>query len=262
MAREFFDLSFDIERLYWKLDEAKLKQIPFALANALTITAGQSKDALQLEIRDVFDKPTPWIQRSIRFSRTSKKGPFFVYVFLSEDNEKGIPPVKILRAHVRGGQRRQKRHERSMALGGLFGEEGDGYTRPASRTRGARLNQYGNLSGPKYQSILSRLKLLNTEGSDQNETTRSKVRNKNKNRAEYYVGEGDRWRGVWERYGPNQGKRGKTILPRKRRPVLIFIKKARYEDRFDIKFVVETTFNKNMSKNFGFALARAIKTAK
>lgn len=262
-----------------RLDKAKLKQIPFALANALTITAGQSKDALEHEIRDVFDRPTNRIQKSPKFSRTSKKGPFYVYVFLSEDSDKGVAPKNILRAHVYGGQRAQKGHERGLAKIGAFGDSGDGYTRPADRS-GVRLNQYGNMAASKYQQILSRLKAFDTAGSDQNESTRSKARNRNKNRAQYFVAEGDRFTAVWERYGSTQGTRTarvsdirskkerkvsyktRQILPRKRRPVLVFLKKAQYEDRFDIQFVVQSTFNKNMSKNFGFALARAIKTAK
>lgn len=274
---KYFDLSFDVERLYWKLDEAKLKHVPFALANALTITAGQAKDALEREIKDVFDRPTPYVQKSARFTRTSKKGPFFVYVFISEDKAKGAAPSKILKPHVVGGRRNQKRHEILLSQVGAFGGMGEGFTRPADRTGGAKLNQYGNLPASKYVQILSQAKAFKEQGSNANETKRSKARSKNRTR--FFIAPGDRFTAVWERYGSTQGKTTtakassiktrkqinvkSSILPRKRRPVLIFIDKANYEaERLDIPFVVKIAHEKNFKKNFGFALARAIRTAK
>lgn len=121
-----------LRRMSGRLDAVAVKQMPFALAVALSDTAKQAADDVKQKLPTVFDRPTPFTVRGIRFSRARKTDqPISAFVF--------VPPVqgRYLRVQVRGGTRR-----------------------PAGRAllipREARRNVYGNLPRGYIARMLAR----------------------------------------------------------------------------------------------------------
>ena len=117
---------------------------------------------------------------------------------------------------------------------------------------GARLNQYGNISGGQMTQLLSVLKLFPEVGYLANITPGSRKRNK-KPRNYFLVG----WEnkglraGVWERMTSGRVK-----------PILIFIKNPSYYARFKFYDVVRRSINKNVNRRFAEAFEAALSSKK
>ena len=136
-----------LRELLAQMDDAGKRQMPFAAARALTLTARQVAAAETAHIMAVFDKPTPFTQRAMGFtpaSRTNLKATAFV-----KDLQ-----AKYLQPGVDGGERQFKSFEQKFA-------DGDG-VQVALPGRGTDLNQYGNISKAKIRRIA---RDVNTSGN-------------------------------------------------------------------------------------------------
>jgi len=68
-------LSFDLDISgAVKLTNAITKQIPFAMAKALTLTAIQAQTDIVQAMTQVFDRPTPYTLNSL-YAQPATKGP-------------------------------------------------------------------------------------------------------------------------------------------------------------------------------------------
>lgn len=252
-------VKIETEVLQRKLTRLEREQLPFALSLAINRTADIVKGAESDQIRDVFDRPTPFTQKATLLSRpANKRGPFTRDVFLRNEATKGTPPVKYLAPEVRGGSRRHKRYERVLQRAGILGASE--FTVPGN---GARLNVYGNMSAGQIVQILSVLKANTTSGFNANQTKRSKARNKKPR--EYFVarrgavtsGGVSRWprlpEGIWERYGAY----GARV-----RPVLLFVDSASYTARFRFTPVAERVYREQFAHQFRAALRQAVGSAR
>lgn len=219
------------------------KQIPFITSLSLNRTGQKVKAKEEHEIRDVFDRPTPFIQNSI-FLKPSNKTNLTATVGIKDFASKSVPATKILEAEIKGGSRRLKRYE--IALRRVGALPNGYYTVPGAA---AQIDQYGNIARKHITQILAYFKAFPEAGYKANSTERSRARlkrgTKKKLGVSYFVGrpgDGKSPLGIWMRIHSSFGSAIK--------PVLIFIKSAQYQSVFDFKFVAENTVKKEFSGEF------------
>lgn len=249
-------VNIDIRDALKQLADIKDKQLPFATSLAINRTAQKVKEREQHEIRDVFYRPTPFIQNSI-FIKPSNKTNLTARVGV-KDNAfgKGIPAIKPLEAEIVGGERRLKRYEVALRAIGVLP---DGYfTVPGE---GAEIDSFGNMKAGQIRQLLSYFRANRDVGSTSNSTdkTRAKLaKNTNTKRGiSYFVGspgDGKAPLGIWMKVYSNFG----TAI----RPILIFVQSANYEAIFDFELVAKTTVDREIDGEFAKALDEAIRTAK
>lgn len=254
------NIKVDTKSVLRQLANIKDKQLPFATSLAINRTANKVKERQQHEIRDIFDRPTPYIQNSI-FVKPSNKNTLTAKVGIKDQSfGKGVPAIKPLRAEISGGERRLKRYEIALrAIGALP----NGYATVPGEA--AEIDGYGNIKSGQIRQILSYLQANKESGFVSNSTaeTRAKLRKGTKKRSgvSYFVGAPGGGRsplGVWRRTHS-----GSLTGPSKPlQPILIFVKSTNYEPIYDFKFVAETTVKREWDSQFVKAWQEAERTAK
>jgi hypothetical protein len=200
-------------------------------------------DAVKAEVDRVFDRPTPYVRNGFRVikvgqtvtsSAATRKednaaavaiiagaGEIFADVEYKEGNDVSagqgggaIPTRKILAAQVAGGTRRFKRFEIALQRVGAL---------PAGLmvvpARGARLDQYGNITGARITAILSDLRAFQETGFKANraEGVRGRFFVIRQKSASHPFAPG-----IYERR-----KRGNPVM------IMAFVKPPTYRPRFD-----------------------------
>lgn len=230
------------------------KQIPFAASLAINNTARKVKEKEEHEIRDVFDRPTSYIQNSI-FVKPSNKRNLTATVGIKDFTVKGNPATKILKAEISGGARRLKRYE--VLLRSVGALPSGYYTVPGAA---AEIDQNGNMKRSQLNKIVSYFKAFPEAGYKANSTDKTRARlakgSKSRYGVEYFVGKvGQKQQlGIWQRLIGGLGARV--------RPVLIFVQSNNYEAVFDFEFVAVNTVKKEFDREFQVAVQRAIGSAR
>lgn len=135
-----------------------------------TINAGEeARDRVVAEMRQKFDRPTPFILRSLRLTSASggrigrKATDREVHLgFVTAFEKFGLgtdPVVDTLEPQIEGGRRRPKPHELRLRRAGVLGN--NEYLVPSRTTR---LNRYGNVSQGEIVRMLSDLRTFNEAG--------------------------------------------------------------------------------------------------
>ena len=96
-----------------KLTNAIAKQVPFAMAKALTLTAIQAQTDIVQAMTQVFDHPTPYTLNST-YVIPATKDRLESFVQLKDSAAKGTPAIKFLGPEVFGGERNPKRGEKAL----------------------------------------------------------------------------------------------------------------------------------------------------
>ena len=65
-------VDFDVARFAARLDAIHTKQVPFAVARALTLTAQQARDQITAELPSIFDRPTPFTEKGFAIKSATK----------------------------------------------------------------------------------------------------------------------------------------------------------------------------------------------
>lgn len=249
-------LSIDVRDVLKQLADVKDKQLPFATSLAINRTAQKVKAKEEHEIRDVFDRPTPYIQNSV-FIKPSTKTSLTAKVGIKDQAfGKGLPAIKPLQAEISGGERRLKRYEEALRSIGVLPE---GYfTVPGEA---ANIDSFGNIARGQIVQILSYFRANRDVGSTSNSTDKTRAKlaksTNTKRGISYFVGspgDGKAPLGIWMKVFSNFG----TAI----RPILIFVKSANYEPIYDFKFVAKTTIDSEWDMAFNAAWAEAQRTAK
>lgn len=155
-------LTFDIRdngaQLLRQVDKIRKERIPRALKEAANESGRYIHGALRSEMREVFDRPTPWALGGLRFKLATEAKPL-VRIWIEETPGKGIPAARFLAAEIEGGPRKLKRFERALIAAGKMP--------PGSRAvpgRQAPLDAYGNVPGPFIVRMLSDLRAFGESG--------------------------------------------------------------------------------------------------
>lgn len=248
-------VSHDVDKLAGWLSDLQRKQIPFAASVAINRTAELVKSAEELEIRDVFDRPTP-LTRSAVFVKRSNKQSLEAVVGLKDYAAKGTAASKYLATEITGGVRRLKRFERALRAVGVLPE--GMFALPGT---GIELDAYGNISPGLITQILSYFKAFPEAGYKANITAarRAKLKKgtKSKRGFEYFVGRPGDGRlplGIWRRINTGFGSAVK--------PVMIFVERAGYEALLDFVYVASQTVEREFPRQFRAALDEALRSAR
>lgn len=194
------------------------------------------------EMKVVFDRPTPWIQKGLvkalpygkdrqvggrRFGQTlANSGTYF------ENFPVGRSPSDVIRPHVYGGGRRQKANEKrlqsigAIPLGG-YAIMGNGYPR----------NGYGNIPGSVYSKMLADLGTIPTAKAGKKREGK---------RAQFFVmqDESGNPTHIAERVGDDV------------RTVLVFTQSVNYTVRYDFHKVGREQLAYSLPRHFDRILAR------
>ena len=120
-----------------QLTRLERKQIPFAAAKALTMTASDAKRAIDRQLPMKLDRPTRFTMNAIAIRRATKS---------NQQSEVYVRPLQAqyLRYQIEGGVRK--------ARGGGIGVP----------TRNARLNKFGNIPGRRSGLIKNKRQFIAT----------------------------------------------------------------------------------------------------
>ena len=230
------------------------RQIAYATAPALTRTAKAVEEKQKREMRDVFDRPTPYTLSST-YTKPATKGKLVAEVGLKNFASKATPAVKFLQAQVRGGSRRMKRFEKALQAVGAMPA---GFR--AVPGEAAQRDQYGNMKPSQIVQILSWFKAFPEMGYRANMSAKRRASlqkgSKTKQGFAYFAGSpGDRLpEGIWQRF---QFASGSAI-----KPVIIFVRHANYQGIYDFEYVSRKVAERELPDQINAAVAEALRTAR
>lgn len=246
------------------------RQLPFVMATAINTTAFKVKEALQAEMRSVFDRPTPWLIRQVAVAKATKQTLTAVVgtpegVKDAQGRNAGFSRSssgvfeRILVPHIEGGNRRLRAAEHRLQKAGILPTGWLAVPAPD-----APLDSYGNLTGAWWMMVLSWLNAAqwSSQGATQN---RAEKVSKRKNKLQ---------RAGLEMFAAIPGRpRTRHLTPgvylRQRRggfstikALLLFVPRATYQPRLDWAGVSQRTVEAEMPKAMAAAVQRAIETAR
>lgn len=268
------------------------RQIRFAAARALNEHALQDiRPALQVEMDTRFDRPTPYVKRSLWVDLASPQKPE-VKIYPRYPGGKGNDPASVLHAEVHGGTRRAKRAERALQRIGVLPPGWYMVPGPA-----APRDAYGNVPGAFIVRLLSYLQAFGEQGYRANMTARNRQKLSGKGRwingrfvaegargystgagprsfrkggAEYFVSRG---KGTWGAM-PHEGRQGrKQHLPagiwarsgvygESVKPVFLFIRAPHYRVRYPMGEIAMRSVRAHLPRRMHASLANALRTAR
>ena len=237
------------------LDDVQRKQIPFATSLALNRAAFLSLPDMTREVNDSFDRPTPWIQKSARYTKATKANLSVTFGYDVFGNKQGVTAGKVLRSEVAGGERKLKRFEIALRRKGVLPNDMFAVPGEAAADLGM-IDQYGNMKGGAIVQILSKLEAFQEVGFTANVVNKKRKRAPGRDRY-YWVGKPGRNTplGVWL-VDEKHSKRGRL------RPVLVFVNATNYKKRYDFHYAANKALLKHFYPEFDKALAQALATAR
>lgn len=230
------------------------RQMPFAASRGLNLVGKRIQEQQVHEMRDIFDRPTPYTLSALRL-KPATKTKLVAEVAFKNEATKAIAADKFLAAQVAGGERRMKRFERALQAARVLPA---GYC--AVPGSGAEIDAYGNMKPSQIVQILAWFRAFPETGYRANMTDKSKGRLAKGSKKKgtlgyaYFAGKIKGQEGIWKRYGFARGSAVK--------PVLIFVRWARYEARYDFDYVARHTFEREGEALMRQAIAEALRTAR
>ncbi len=230
------------------------RQIAFATAKALTDTAKAVQEKQKREMRDVFNRPTPYTLDAT-YIKPATKEKLVAEVGLKNFASKATPAIKFLAPNVKGGGRRLKRFEKALQAVGAMPA---GFR--AVPGNAAQLDQYGNIKPSQIVQILSWFKAFPEMGyrANMSDKRRASLQKGSKKRQgfAYFAGRpGNRLPdGIWQRYTFAKGSAIK--------PVLIFVRHANYQAIYDFDYVSKKVAEREMPALIDAAVEYALRTAR
>jgi hypothetical protein len=235
------------------------EQLPYATMLAINRTAFTVTGLLSKKIATVFDRPTPWVVGSVRYTKATKQKLEATIDLDKWGNKQGVSVSQVLAAEIEGGPRQLKRFERALISIGVMRSN-----QSAVPGSAAKLDQYGNMSAGQIIQILSWFQTFGEQGYSANMTAKGKAKlakgNKKKGALgfEYFALQtkfGKLLPGVYQRFKLAHGSAVK--------PVLIFVgRRPTYKMKFDFYGYAEDRAYDEFHKEFPIALNEAVATAR
>lgn len=254
------------------------KQLRFAGARALNDVGFAARNAIVAEMGRVFDRPTPFILRSVRLLR-ARPDKLSVTMFPDSPGGKSVDPTDVLRAEVLGGARKLKRSERAFQRIGVLPQ--GKIMVPAAA---APLDSYGNVPGSFIVRLLSYFQAFGEQGYRANMKASGIRRLAGRGNprmgpprryahiggVEYFVSYGrtagaainverrggrDQHlpAGIWQRSGTH----GSDV-----KPVFLFVNAPRYTQRLRMGEVIAEVVQRELPQRFQQQLRAALATAR
>lgn len=219
----------------------KLAEMPDIIRKVVTGAISDTVDDLhtrqQMEMKQVFNNPTPYVMRGLKKrypggkygQGVTKAGTYFEFFPV------GKSPEDIVKPHVFGGGRQQKRSERRLS--GLGFNPG-GYTIMGSDYP---KNSSGDISGARYTQMLHQLGAL----SEMARQSMPKNRQKDRKGTSYYV---IKRGGVPIAIGERNGSSTRIML--------VFARNVQYQKRYDYFGVGEKQVQYSLPVHFNRIMQR------
>ncbi len=240
----------NIDQVVRNLGATIKAQVSYASRKAVTKTAEDVRQAQIHEMRDVFDRPTPYTLTAVE-NRLIKSDPPTARVWLKDFAGKGTPASKYLLAQIKGGARPIKRFESALIAARVM--PAGMMAIPAS---GAKFDAYGNMDRGQIVQILAYFRAFPEMGYKANMTDKSRERlargTKKRLGFSYFVGapaDGKLPLGVWQK---TTFALGSAI-----KPVLLFADAAYYRPIFNFEYVSRITIDRVFDNHFKAALIEA-----
>ncbi len=228
-------------------------QLPYATSLAINKSAQLAQGAVRQEIRRVFDRPTPFAVNStfVKFATKRKQEGS---VFLKDTTSRKMSGTETrFAAQVFGGERLVKKFEAALFRVGILasGES-------AAPGDGADLDAYGNMTRRQIVDILRWFQASgynNAKASYTAEQKKKRMTSTSRRRGmRYFVREKKPGRGIYIAVDTSWGSAIK--------PVLMFIKRPRYQPRLQMLSIVQQTVDANYSRFFRESVEQAVRTAR
>lgn len=227
--------------------------LPVYIAQALNFTAFDTRDALQADMQQAFDRPTQFTLRSPLVKQATQAN-LVSEVFIRNEASGGTPPSVYLLPEAQGGAREQKPFEfTAQAIRPTLGRK---FYVPG---KGAKLDPQGNIPSGVIKKIMSQLQISERfAGHTSNESTTTRRRRLSRQRKKggggsYFIL--DKKRGkllpgvVYERIGTGFGSAVRSVL--------FGVDSApRYRQRFDILKQGAEIFSRTFPEKLRRAIAR------
>ena len=225
-----------IEKVQRQLAKLSGTQAAGAYASAINDTAYEVRRKMQAEMAAVFDRPTPYILRSVRVKQATAVN-LQATIEPTYFGGKGVDPQKILIAQADGGARRDKRSEVALRRAGIL-PAGYQTAMPESPYPGSD-DGNGNLKGSFLVHLISYFQAFGEQGFKANMKDRIKANlhtrgTKTMAARRYFVS-----------YGRLRGNRSSHLAPGiwaasgthgvDVRPVLMFVKSGQYRPRLSME---------------------------
>lgn len=232
-------------------------QVPFATAVALSATAHKGREDVQTQMRQVFDRPTPWVINSLRVKRATKTNLVAEVAF--KDKNVMEESRSMVEPHIGGGARRFKAMEARLLRAGLLPAGWNAVPGDA-----AKLDANGNMNRGQISQLLNVLGTYTEAGYNKADArTRARLAKGNDKKGIY---------GFTYWVNPVGGKQGRHLLPgvyqrvatpfgSSLKPILIFVKRAQYRQRLPFYRIVQAAADKHFGPEFEKAFEAAMKTA-
>lgn len=234
-----------LEKVQEQLKRLSQDGIKQAASKALNDTAFKARKAVQDTMKSVFDRPTPYIVKSVQVKMATPDS-LVAEIAPTYMGGKGVDPQKILAAQALGGSRRDKRSEKALRAAGIL-PNGFQTAIPQDPFPGSDDGR-GNLRGPFLVQLISYFQAFSEVGSKSNMTKKRKEKLANRgitqngyktiNGFVYFVAYG-RLRGgrtshlkpgIWAKSGTH----GSNV-----KPVLMFVRSPNYTARLSMEEIVK-----------------------
>jgi hypothetical protein len=259
-------IEHDLEAMVLRLRRGP-ERVVLAQVHALNDVAFDARAALQQDMREQFDRVTPYMVRSV-WVETATDRTLEARVWPRYMGGKGVDPAKILLAQVRGGPRRSKRFEIALQRAGIL-PTGMAAV-PAGGLDPAHIDAYGNVKGSFIVQLLAYLKAFGEQGYRANlsDKRRDKLAKRGRtekghatiNGVEYFVsyGRGERNgrmqhlpAGIWSRSGIH----GSIV-----KPVFLWSKRMpSYTKTIDLRRLAEASVRRKYQAAFARRLGRVLR---
>lgn len=200
----------NLERVRAALDKLSGQQVKQAYANAINDAAGKAQAEMRRAITSAFDRPTPFITKSIWVNRATPDrlyatiAPTYArsdtsYAPLAKGKKIGVDPQDVLQAQEFGGSRRDKKSEAILRRAGIL-PAGWQTAIPEPPFPGSE-DGNGNITGSFIRSVLAYLQTFSKgDGYFQNTGSTKKA-----NMRQY--GKGQVRKAAKQLPGPHMGRR-------------------------------------------------------
>lgn len=248
-----------------KLD-AGAKQVKFATMRALNAAAYKAKVETEKEIARVFDRPTPWIRRSVRYVKATRDNLVAQVDFDAWGNKQAVTASKVLAAEIYGGERSLKRFEKSLQARGIL-PQGMAIV-PSKRV--AR-DAYGNISPGVITQVLSFFDAFGEQGYRANSYAKGRARRwkgtKKTMGHEFFAlqrQEGKLTPGIYMRMNYTEAAQARVshLAYGGAFCIMRFVPIPKYRRRLDFYRIAEVAAVKEFNEQFPKLLDEAIRTAR
>lgn len=252
-----------MKELISKMSDLEKRQVPFAMAKALTKTAQQVQAEEVKVMQRTLDRPTPYTLKAL-YVKPATKADLSSAVYFKDKSSagKGNPAANWMLPQVAGGKRSLKRFESALRNRGILPH--GMFVAPGSA---CPTDAYGNIPGSFIVKILSYFKSFGEQGYRANITDERKGKmwkgTRTKRGEAFFFSRGP---GHW--YGRDQHlpagiyQRIQFVGGTAIKPIMMFVKEPSYSKRFPFYETAQKIINQNLNRNFSEAMRDAIRTAK